>query len=162
MSCNSNNGQTYVNTCIPAAGGTATSSTYVLDLTHYTCGNKKICANGAFPITSNLNYTVMGAPQNVGNGVYNVDILVSGTVTYMPYRNGQNNCGCSCACPVTENVWCTVSVPYGAATAPGVTAGTVVATPTNLRDCCNITNAISLTTSFLVADAKAAQDDSGD
>ena len=152
MSCNSN-GQTYVNTCIPAAGGTATSTTYVLDLTHYTCGNKKICANGAYPITSDLNYRVIGTPQSVGNDTYNVDILVSGTVTYMPYRNGQSNCGCQCACPVTENVWCTVSVPCSSATAPTITAGTVIAEPTNMKDCCSVTNAVSLTTSFNVAEA---------
>lgn len=152
MACNSNNGQTYVNTCIPAAGGTATSTTYVLDLIHYTCGNKKICANGAFPITADLKYQVLGTPQDLGNGVYNVDILVSGTCTYMPYRNGQNNCGCQCSpCPVTENIWTTLSVPYGAATTPEITAGTVKAAPTNLRDCCNTTNAVSLTTSFEVA-----------
>ena len=152
MACNSNNGQTYVNTCIPAAGGTATSTTYVLDLIHYTCGNKKICANGAFPITADLKYQVLGTPQDLGNGVYNVDILISGTCTYMPYRNGQNNCGCACnPCPVTENVWTTLSVPYGAATTPEITAGIVKAAPTNLRDCCNTTNAVSLTTSFEVA-----------
>lgn len=163
MACNSTNGQTYVNTCIPAAGGTATSSTYVLNLTHYTCGNRKICANGAFPITSNLNYTVIGSPQNVGNSVFNVDVLVSGTVTYMPYRNGQNNCGCECnPCPITENVWTTISVPFGSATTPAVIAGTVIASPTNLRDCCNVTNAISLTTSFNVTTEKSTSDDNED
>lgn len=162
MACN-RNGQTYVNTCIPAAGGTATSVTYEVDLTHYTCGNRKICASGAFPISANLNYAVIGAPQSTGNGIFNVDVLISGTVTYMPYRNGQGNCGCCCdPCPVTENIWTTVSVPFGTATTPAVVPGIVIAAPTNVRDCCNITNAVSLTTSFLLTTEKATPTDETD
>ena len=108
-----NNGQTYVNTCIPAPGATATDATYVVDLTHYLCGNRKVCANGAYPISSDLKYRALGAPQSVGNDAYVVDILITGDVTYMPYRNGQNTCGCECACPKTDNVYATVSVPCG-------------------------------------------------
>ena len=156
MACNSNNGQTYVNTCIPASGGTTTSTTYVANFTHYTCGNRKICVNGSFPITCDLSYKAIGTPQSVGNDVYNVDILVSGVVTYMPYRNGQSKCGCECSpCPVTENVWTTLSVPCGSADTPEITAGSVIAEPTNVRDCCNTTNAISLTGSFNVATSGA-------
>ena len=151
------NGQTVVNTCIPVAGGTATEATYVFDLTHYTCGNRKICANGFFPMTADLKYRVIGAPRNVGNNSYVVDILITGTCTYMPYRYGQNNCGCGCQpCPVTENIWCTVSVPWGAATLPVVNAGEVLCDPTNLRDCCQITNAMSIVSSFQLAEAEAA------
>lgn len=146
------NGQTFVNTCIPAPGGTATDATYVFNLTHYTCGNRKICANGFFPLTADLKYSVIDSPRNVGNGTYVVDILINGNVTYMPYRNGQNGCGCSCnPCPVTENVWCTVSVPWGSATAPEITAGTALCSPTNLKDCCNITNAMAISSSFQLA-----------
>ena len=151
MACNSN-GQTYVNTCIPAPGATATDATYVVDLTHYTCGNRKLCANGAYPVSAVLNYRVIGTPQSVGNDAYVVDVLITGTCSYMPYRNGQNQCG-TCNCPVTENVWATVSVPVSSATAPSVTAGDVIATPTNLRDCCSITNAVSLVGSFNLATA---------
>jgi hypothetical protein len=152
MACNSNlNGQTFVNTLAPAAGATAASATYVVDLTHYTCGNRKICANGAYPITADLSYRLSGSPQSVGNDTYVQDILITGTCTYMPYRNGQNACGCGC--PVTENVWATVSVPVSSATAPTLTAGDTIAAPTNLRDCCNVTNAVSLVGSFNVATA---------
>lgn len=147
------NGQTYVNTCIPAPGATATDATYVVDLTHYTCGNRKICANGAYPVTADLSYRLSGAPQSVGNDAYVQDILITGTCTYMPYRNGQNACGCGCQCPVTENIWATVSVPVSSATAPTVTAGDTIASPTNLRDCCSITNAVSLVGSFNLATA---------
>ena len=151
---NCNNGQTHVLTCIPSISSTAESATYVIDLIHYTCGNKKICANGFYPIDANLNYKVIDQPQSLGNDIYNVDLLITGQVTYMPYRYGQNQCGCSCSvCPVSENIWCTVSVPWSAATAPVVTAGNVVTSPTNLRDCCNVTNAMSITTSFNLATA---------
>ena len=153
MPCN-NNGRTYVNTCIPAPGATAESATYVVDLLHYTCGNRKICANGAYPITADLNYRVVGAPQSVGNGTYQCDVLITGQVTYMPYVNGQNRCGCDCnICPVTENIWATVSVPVSSATVPTVTKGTAIANPTNLKDCCSVTNAVSIVDSFNLATA---------
>ena len=147
------NGRTFVNTCIPAPGATAANATYVVDLTHYTCGNRKICANGAFPIQANLNYKAVGAPQPVGNGTYVQDILITGSCTYMPYKNGQSRCGCDCNCPITENVWAPVSVPVASATAPTVTAGEVIASPTNMKDCCSLTNAVSLVGSFNLATA---------
>ena len=146
-----NNGQTYVNTLTPAPGATAASATYVVDMTHYTCGNKKICANGAYPITADLNFKAQGLPQPVGNATYVQDVLITGTVNYMPYRNGQNACGCGCNCPVTENVWAVVSVPVSAAAAPTITAGETIASPTNLKDCCSLTNAVALVCSFNVA-----------
>ena len=150
MPCNNNyNGRTFVNTVTPAPGATATDATYVVDLTHYTCGNRKICANGAYPVTADLNYKASGSPQSVGNDTYVQDVLITGTCTYMPYRNGQGSCGCNC--PVTENIWAVVSVPVSAATAPTITAGDVIASPTNLKDCCSITNAVSLVCSFNVA-----------
>ena len=152
MACNNYNGQTFVNTCIPAPGATATNATYVVDLSHYTCGNRKICANGAYPVTAELNYKAVGSPQSVGNDAYVQDILITGTCTYMPYRQNQG-CGCGCNCPVTENIWATVSVPVSSATAPTVTAGETIASPTNLRDCCSITNAVSLVGSFNLASA---------
>ena len=155
MSCNNiRNGMTYVNTCIPAPGATDTDATYVLDLTHYLCGNRKVCTNAAYPITANLNYQVQGI-EDVGNKTFNCDILVYGTVTYMPYKQGCNSC-CN-PCPQTDNIWATLSVPVTADTTPTITAGTCVCTPANVRDCCNVTNAVSVTTSFNVAQAAAAQ-----
>lgn len=154
MACQNNyNGRTFVNTVIPVPGATATDATYVVDLTHYTCGNRKVCANGAYPISGQLAYSVYNAPRAVGNDAYVVDILITGTVSYMPYRNGQSQSGCGCNCPVTENVWAIVSVPVASATVPTITAGTVLANPTNLTDCCNLTNACSLVGSFNLATA---------
>lgn len=156
MACNYN-GQTFVNTLSPAPGATATDATYVVDLTHYTCGNRRICANGAYPISCDLNYRAIGSPQSVGNATYVQDVLITGTCTYMPYRNGQNQCGCGCNCPVTENVWASVSVPLASATAPTITAGEVIASPTNMKDCCQITNAVSLVGSFNITTTQAAE-----
>ena len=153
MACNNVSGQTYVNTCIPAPGATAESATYVVDLTHYTCGNRRICANGAYPVSADLNYKVVGAPESVGNDTWQVDVLITGTCCYMPYVCGQGKCGGCNVCPVTENVWASVSVPVSSATAPTITAGDVIATPTNLRDCCSVTNAVSLVGSFNLATA---------
>lgn len=160
MACN-NNGMTYVNTCIPVPGGTATDTTYVVDLTHYTCGNRKICANGSFPVSANLNYRVLGTPKSVGNGTFQCDVLITGSVTYMPYVNGQNRCGCGCnVCPITENVWAMVSIPVTSADGIDVAGGgETIAQPTNLRDCCSITNAVSIVDSFNVATKGAAAAD---
>ena len=150
MACN-NNGQTYLNSLVPVAGSTAADATYVFNLTHFTCGNRKVCVNGAFPITANLAYQVQRI-YSVGNEAYNADILVSGIVTYMPHRTGGNYNGCNCApCPITENIWTVLSVPVSAATGPTITAGVCQCSPTNVSDCCNITNAISITSSFNVA-----------
>ena len=163
MACYCNNGQTYLNSVIRATGATAESATYVMDLTHYTCGNRKICINGAFPMTANLNYQVLSV-QSVGNETYNCDILVSGTCTYMPYRQGQNcGCGCQCnPCPITENIWTSLSIPLETSDIPEVNAGTCIVTPANVRDCCNVTNALSITTSFnVVSKAAAAAEPSG-
>jgi len=145
------NGQTYLNSLVPVAGGTATNASYVLNLTHYTCGNRKVCVSGAFPISANLAYQVLRI-YSVGNNVFNADILVSGTVTYMPHRSGSNYGGCACApCPITDNVWTVLSVPVSSADTPTITAGICQCTPTDVRDCCNVTNALSITTSFNVA-----------
>ena len=155
MACNNSNGRTYVNTCIPVPGATADSAAYVVDLTHFNCGNRKICANGAYPLTAKLDYRAYGAPQPLGNGAYQLDIIITGTLTYVPFRCGQpNDC---CPCPVTENIWTTVSVPVTSATTPTITAGDAVASPTNLSDCRNITNAVSIVGSFLLEAAAGAK-----
>ena len=134
------------------ASGTAANANYMLNMTHYTCGNRKLCANGLHPITANLAYQVVGTPVATGNNTYCCEVAVTGTVTYMPYRCGDNACGCS-QCPVTDNIFTTLCVPCSSATVPTITAGSVVAVPTDLRDCCVVTNAIGLTTSINVTTA---------
>ena len=155
MSCNCNNGSTYVNTCIPVPGATAEDATYVIELTHFLCGNRKVCANSAFPIAANLNYQVLSV-QDVGNGAYNANIFITGQVSYKPYRSGYNG-GCECEdnCYRNDNVWATVSVPVTTADAPLITAGVTNCAATNLRDCCSVSNAVSIVTSFNVGTKSA-------
>lgn len=144
------NGTTDVDFLTLVPGGTAANANYQLSVTHYLCGGRKICANGNFPVMGKLDYQVLGTPQDLGNGTYCCEVLCTGQVTYMPYRNGDNNCGCGCNCPKNDNVYFTLCVPCENATVPSITGGTVVAVPTNLKDCCNVTNAVALTTSINV------------
>ena len=143
--CN-NNGKTFVVSLTTVPGGTAANANYLLQLDHYTCGNRKLCTQEVFPVTADLKATPLGAPVSVGNGIYCQEVLVSGTCTYMPYK-----CGCQCnVCPRTENIYCTTCVPCSAATTPTLTVGTSVASPTNVQPCCSVTNAIAITTTINV------------
>lgn len=146
MNCNQN-GKTLVEYLTPVPGGTAANATYLLALDHFTCGNRKLCTQEVFPVTADLKFTPLGSPVDIGNGTYCQEVLCSGTCTYMPYT-----CGCQCnQCPRTENIYCTFCVPCSSATTPTLTAGTAVASPTNVQPCCNVTNAIAITTTLNVA-----------
>ena len=145
MDCN-NNGKTFVVSLTTIAGGTAANANYLLQLDHFTCGNKKLCVQEVFPVSADLKAQAIGTPVNVGNGSYCQEVLISGTCTYMPYK-----CGCQCGvCPKTENIYCTICVPCSSAVTPTLTIGNSVASPTNVQPCCNITNAIAITTSLNV------------
>lgn len=151
MACNCNNGKTFIDFLTTVPGGTADNSTYLLALTHYTCGNRKLCVNDAFPITAQLTFTPLGTPRSVGNGTYCCDVLCTGTVTYMPYK-----CGCSCnTCPQTDNIYTTLCVPCSSDATPTIAAGTCQCSPTNVQPCCSVTNAVAINTSFAVAETEA-------
>ena len=146
MDCNKN-GKTYVVSLTTIPGGTAANANYLLQLDHYTCGNRKLCTQELFPVTADLKATPLGLPVSVGNGSYCQEVLISGSVTYMPYQ-----CGCQCnVCPRTENIYCTICVPCSAATTPTLTVGTSVASPTNAQPCQNTTNCVAITTTLNVA-----------
>ena len=145
MDCN-NNGKTFVVSLTTIAGGTAANANYLLQLDHFTCGNKKLCVQEVFPVSADLKAQAIGTPVNVGNGSYCQEVLISGTCTYMPYK-----CGCQCGvCPQTENIYCTICVPCSSAVTPTLTIGNSVASPTNVQPCNNITNAIAVTTTLNV------------
>ena len=147
--CNCNNGKTIVEYLTPVAGGTAENATYLLALDHFTCGNRKLCIQEVFPVTADLKFTPLGTPVNIGNGTFCQEVLCSGTCTYMPYV-----CGCNCnVCPRTENIYCTFCVPCASSTVPTLTAGIAAASPTNVKPCCNVTNAIAITTTVNVTTA---------
>lgn len=150
--CKCKNGTTVVDFLTAIPGGEAANANYLLNLTHWTCGGRKLCANGMYPIAANLSYQVQGTPVSLGNGTYCCEVAVIGNVTYMPYRCGDNACGCN-QCPVTDNIFTTLCVPCSSAAVPTITGGAVVAVPTELRDCCAVTNAVSLTTSINVTTA---------
>lgn len=144
MSCN--NGKTFVVSLTTIPGGTAANANYLLQLDHYTCGNRKLCTQELFPVTADLKATAMGLPVNVGNGSYCQEVLISGSVTYMPFV-----CGCNCnVCPRSENIYCTICVPCSSAASPTLAIGESVAAPTGAQPCCNVTNAIAITTSLNV------------
>lgn len=150
MNCN-NNGRTFIDFLTLVPGGTAEDATYQIALTHYCCGNRKVCINEALPIAADLKFQVLGEPHSVGNGTFCCDVLCTGTCTYMPYR-----CGCQCGqCPVTDNIYCTMCVPCSSAETPIITAGIAVASPTNVQPCCGVTNAIGINCSFNVATEEA-------
>lgn len=151
MNCNQN-GKTSVVSLTSVSGGTAANANYQLQLDHYTCGNRKLCTQEVFPVTADLKVTPLGSPIATpvnGTEVYCQEVLISGTCTYMPYK-----CGCQCnVCPKTENIYCTLCVPCSSAATPTLTIGTAVASPTNVQPCCNVTNAIAITTTLNVATA---------
>lgn len=147
---NCKNGTTEVVSLTTIPGGTAANANYLLALDHNTCGNRKLCTQEAFPVSADLKAMAMGQPVDVGNGAFCQEVLISGTCTYMPYVCGcNNNCNCN-VCPRTENIYCTICVPCSAATVPTLTIGTSVAAPTGARPCCNVTNAIAITTTLNV------------
>lgn len=144
-----NNGKTFVVSLTVIPGGTAANASYLLTLDHYTCGNRKLCVNEAFPVTADLKAKAIGVPVDVGNGSFCQEVLVSGNVTYLPFV-----CGCNCnVCPRTENIYCTICVPCSSATIPTLAIGNSVAAPTNAKPCDNTTNCVAVTTSINVTTA---------
>lgn len=149
MNCN-NNGKTFVDLPMLIPGGTAANANYLLSLDHYTCGNRKLCSQGeVYPVSADLEATAIGVPADVGNGAYCQEVLISGTCTYMPFA-----CGCQCnVCPRQEQIYCVTYVPCSSATTPTLTIGNVVASPTKVQPCQNVTNCIAITTTLNVATA---------
>lgn len=150
--CNCRNGSDIQDFLVSVAGGTAANANYILGLTHFTCGNKKMAvADTVHPVKADLTATPVGLPVSVGNGAFCIECLISGTVTYKP---------CNCCEPRTEYVSHQVCVPCSSAVVPTVTIGDVVASPkpiTYYQGCCQgtypCTNRIALTTSINVTTA---------
>lgn len=153
--CNFKNGSDVKDFLLPAEGGAEGNTTYVLGLTHLTCGGTKLLAvDPLHPVTCDLTVTLLGQPQDLGNGALCQECAVAGTVTYKPC--------CSCR-PVTEYVGVTLCLPCSSETQPMMKVGTVVASPKPITyyvndgcgNCCqkqkDTTNKISITTSINVA-----------
>lgn len=144
-----NNGKTSVVFLTTIPGGTAADANYLLSLDHFLCGNRKICINEAYPLTADLKAATVGQPVDVGNDCFCQEVLITGSVTYMPYVSGCN-CG---VCPRQEQIFASICVPCSTNASPTVSIGKSVAAPTNVQPCCTITNAVALTTSINVTTA---------
>ena len=151
MACNQN-GKTYYNSLTPYPGGTDASTTYLMDCTHYTCGNRQMCVNSAngFPLASNFDIQVLGTPRPVGDsGEYCCDIRCICDLTYQQvYRCGN---GCPNSCLQTEKVIVTKCIPCPSADVPTVTALGVSASPVGVSCGCPSTNVAEVEFVFTVA-----------
>ena len=149
MAC-SQNGKTFFNSLTPYPGGTAASTTYLLDATHYTCGNRQMCVTAdGFPLASNFDIQVLGVPRPVGDGgQYCCDIRCICDLTYQQvYRCGN---GCPNSCLQTEKVIVTKCIPCPSADVPTVTALGVSASPVGVSCGCPSTNVAEVEFAFTV------------
>lgn len=153
MACNCKNGSDVLDFITSVPGGTAANATYQLGMTHFTCGNRKLSVNETtHPVTAQLAAQVVGTPQDLGNGSFCCEVLVSGTVQYRQ---------CGCCGPRTEYVSRMCCLPCSSATVPTVAIGNVVCSPVAIPyyggGCCQGncagTNKIAITTSINVTTA---------
>lgn len=151
MACNQN-GKTFYNSLTPYPGGTAASTSYLMDCTHYTCCNRQMCVNSAngFPLASNFDIQVLGTPRPVGDGgQFCCDIRCICDLTYQQvYRCGN---GCPNSCLQTEKVIVTKCIPCPSADVPTVTALGVSASPVGASCGCPSTNVAEVEFAFTVA-----------
>lgn len=145
----SKNGKTFVNFLTPVVAG----SSYFLNLTYYTCGNKKMCVsnNDSFPLVDNLSVQVIGAPRLIPNtSVYCCDVLCKCDLTYK--QAFPNNGGCYCCkgedCYETEKVVASVCVPLTSADVPTISEMGVLANPVSVGCGCYYTNEVVLDIAF--------------
>ena len=153
MNCNCKNGSDSLDFITPTPGATEASATYQIGLTHFTCGCRKVSVNdNTHPVIGALNATVIGEPQNLGNGAYCCEILLAGTVTYRQ---------CGCCSPRTEYVSLVRCLPCPSEAIPALTVGNVVCSPEPIpyygNGCCQGTmpgtNKIAITTSITITPA---------
>jgi hypothetical protein len=151
--CNCRNGSDVLDFISLVPGGTAANATYQVGLTHYTCGCRKTSIEDTtHPVIGTLNATVVGTPQDLGNGTFCCEVLIAGTVTYQQ---------CGCCSPRTEYVSLMRCLPCSSEAVPTVTIGNVVCSPepimVNGNGCCRWTcsgtNRIAVTTSINVTTA---------
>lgn len=162
MSYNSNcnlNGRTVLLSKDLVITGTpaATQQQYSVSLLQYLTCNRKICVTSAFPLSGALNAQVVGTPLAIGNDTYKVNIVITGTVTYQPYKRNCNSC-CQPSTR-TEDVYIVLTADIYSTTTPTVTLGanavTPVVSPANVQDCCNLTNVLELDFTLVVNSAAA-------
>ena len=106
MACR--NGSTSVNFLTPYPS--ADPQSYLLQLTHWTCGNKQMCLNNGegLPIVSNLSIQQVGEIQPLGGDTYCVEVRC---VCDLTYQQISGNACCPNYCLQTEKCVATVCVP---------------------------------------------------
>ena len=131
----------------PYPGSEASSANYLLQLTHYTCGNKQMCLNNSdgLPIASNLNLQQVGGIQDMGGGTYCCDVRCVFDLTYQQiYGNG---C-CPNYCLTTEKCVATFRVPVSEDSPVTLTPNGAFVSPQRINCRCNTTNLVSIDVSF--------------
>ena len=154
MACK--NGSTSVNFLTPYPA--ADTQSYLLQLTHWTCGNRQMCLNNAegLPIVSNLTLQQVGAIQSLGNGTYCCDVRCVCDLTYQQIMG--SGC-CPNYCLQTEKCVATVCVPVLADTEPTLTPNGASVTPLRVSCRCNTTNMVAIDVSFGIEQAAAVSAD---
>ena len=153
MACK--NGATEVNFLTSYPGGTEASASFLLQLTHWTCGNRQMClANGeGLPIVSNLTLQQVGEIQALGNDTYCCDIRCVCDLTYQQISG--NSC-CPNYCLQTEKCVVTVCVPVLSSDPVTLTPNGASVMPMRISCRCNTTNTVSIDVSFTVEQAAVA------
>ena len=147
------NGSTEVNFLTPYPASDTQS--YLLQLTHWTCGNKQICLTNAdgTPIVSNLSLQVVSPIQSLGNGTYCCDVRCVCDLTYQQISG--NGC-CPNYCLQTEKCVATVCVPVLSDGTVTLTPNGASVTPLRISCRCNTTNTVSIDVSFSIEQEAAA------
>lgn len=150
MACR--NGSTSVNFLTPYPA--ADPQSYLLQLTHWTCGNKQMCLNNGegLPIVSNLSIQQVGEIQPLGGDTYCVEVRC---VCDLTYQQISGNACCPNYCLQTEKCVATVCVPLTSSDPVTLTANGASVMPVRISCRCNTTNTVSIDVSFSVEQAAA-------
>lgn len=152
MACNCKNGSTEVKFLTPFPA--ADPQSYLLQLTHWTCGNKQMCLNNAdgLPVISNLSLQQVGEITPLGSDTYCVEVRC---VCDLTYQQISGNACCPNYCLQRETCIATVCVPLTSADAVTLTANGASVMPVRVSCRYNTTNTVSIDVSFSVAQAAA-------
>lgn len=150
MACNCKNGSTEVKFLTPFPA--ADPQSYLLQLTHWTCGNKQMCLNNAdgLPVISNLSLQQVGEITPLGSDTYCVEVRC---VCDLTYQQISGNACCPNYCLQRETCVAAVCVPLTSADAVTLTANGASVMPVRVSCRYNTTNTVSIDVSFSVAQA---------
>lgn len=151
MACRNGSTEVMFLTPYPAAD----TQSYLLQLKHWTCGNKQMCLNNAdgLPVVSNLTLQQIGEITPYANGTYCVEVRCICDLTYQQIRG--NSC-CPDYCLQTEKCVATVCVPILSDEAVTLTPNGASVMPMRISCRCSTTNTVEIDVSFSVEQAASA------